>query len=84
MDSLILIDGEVRSLIRNSLERVIGLKFKKYDSKYKTILLKIVIRIVSSLIAIQVYNLIKDSQEIKTLTSYSGILIFLLFLFEMI
>ena len=84
MDSLILIDGEVRSLIRNSLERVIGLKFKKYDSKYKTILLKIVIRIVSSLIAIQVYNSIKDSQEIKTLTSYSGILIFLLFLFEMI
>jgi hypothetical protein len=38
MLSLILIDGEIRSLIRNSLERLIGYKFGSKKNKLKNIL----------------------------------------------
>ena len=33
MDMLILLDGEFRSLIRNSLERIISTRYKKDDNK---------------------------------------------------
>ena len=40
MLSLILIEGELRSLIRNSLERIIGKNFNKKYNKNLNILLK--------------------------------------------
>ena len=59
MDFLILLDGEFRSLIRNSLERIISTRFKKDNNKYKEILKKLSIRVVSSLIAIQIFLFIQ-------------------------
>ena len=38
MDLLILIDGEFRSLIRNTIERLIGSNFKKDDDFNKEML----------------------------------------------
>ena len=81
MDLAILIDGEFRSLIRNSLERVIGLNFKKQEDKKKEILKKLCIRVVSSLIAIQLYGFLKDKPFVKEYTSYGMIAIFLYFMF---
>ena len=80
MDLAILIDGEFRSLIRNSLERVIGLNFKKQEDK-KEILKKLSIRVVSSLLAIQLYGFLKDKPFVKEYTSYGMIALFLYFMF---
>lgn len=80
MDFAILIDGEFRSLIRNSLERLIGTKFKKDENKTKEIVKKLAIRVVSSLIAIQLYGMLKDQPIIKEYTSYGFIAVFFYFL----
>ena len=59
MDLLILIDGEFRSLIRNTIERLIGSNFKKDDDFNKEMIKKLSIRVVSSLITIQLFLLIQ-------------------------
>lgn len=79
-----LVDSEFRSLIRNILERVIGLNLKKKYSKIITILEKIAIRIVSSILAIEIYKQLNKSKYFnlsEQAVSYSGIVIFLAFLF---
>ena len=78
MDFLILLDGEFRSLIRNSLERIISTRFKKDDNKYKEILKKLSIRVVSSLIAIQLFLLIQT--YISDMKKYVSIIMFIIFL----
>ena len=78
MDFLILLDGEFRSLIRNSLERIISTRFKKDNNKYKEILKKLSIRVVSSLIAIQLFLFIQNN--ISDMKKYVSIIMFILFL----
>ncbi len=83
MDFLILLDGEFRSLIRNSLERLISTRFKKDDNKYKEILKKLSIRVVSSLIAIQLFLFIQNNiTDMKKYVSIIMIIIFLNLLIE--
>lgn len=82
MDSLILIEGELRSLIRNSLERIIGKRFNKKYNKNLEIILKIAIRTISSLITIQIFNYIKNIPEFRKYTSYILITIFILFFIQ--
>lgn len=78
MDLLVLLDGEFRSLIRNALERVIGARFKKDEDVNKEILKKLSIRVVSSLIAIQLFSLIqKNIPDVKKYVSFIMIIIFL-------
>lgn len=78
MDLLILLDGEFRSLIRNALERIIGSKFKKDEDVNKEILKKLSIRVVSSLIAIQLFSFIqKNIPDAKKYVSFIMIIIFL-------
>jgi hypothetical protein len=78
MDFLILLDGEFRSLIRNSLERIISTRFKKDDNKYKEIIKKLSIRVVSSLIAIQLFLFIQN--YISDMKKYVSIIMFIIFL----
>ena len=82
MDSFILIQGELRSLIRNSLEKIIGKRFKKKQNKNIDILLKISIRVVSSLIAIQIFNKVKDIPNIRKYTSFILIGLFIFFFIQ--
>ena len=82
MDFLILIDGEMRSLIRNSLERTIGSQFNKKKNAMEKILLKLGIRVISSLIAIQIYNQVKGTPMIKEYASYIMIAVFLFFCYK--
>ena len=83
MDMLILLDGEFRSLIRNSLERIISTRFKKDDDKYKEILKKLSIRVVSSLIAIQLFLFIQNNiSDMKKYVSFIMIIIFLNLIIE--
>ena len=78
MDILFLLDGEFRSLIINSLELLINSKFKKEKNKYKEILKKLSIRVVSSLIAIQLFLFIQSNiPEIKKYISVIMVIIFL-------
>jgi len=82
MLSLILIEGELRSLIRNSLERIIGKNFNKKYNKNLDILLKISIRAVSSLIAIALFQYIKETPAIREYSSYILLIVFILFAFN--
>ena len=83
MDMLVLLDGEFRSLIRNSLERIISTRFKKDDNKYKEILKKLSIRVVSSLIAIQLFLFIQNNiSDMKKYVSFIMMIIFLNLIIE--
>lgn len=83
MDLLILVDGEFRSLIRNCLERVIGSRFKKDEDVKKEILKKLSIRVVSSLITIQLFLFIqKHLVDMKKYVSFIMIIIFINLLTE--
>jgi len=77
MASFIILENEFRSLIRNSLENIIRGRLNNKYSKWLEILLKIVIRLVSSILAYHVYDYIKSY---KVITSYIGIIIFFIFL----
>lgn len=79
MDMFVIIEGEFRSLIRNFFEKIIGLNFKKKDNKKQEILLKLSIRVISSLLAIYIFNNVKNIQNIKEYVSYIMIGIFLYF-----
>lgn len=76
----VLIEGELRSLIRNCLEKVIGLNFKKRDDKISEIALKLSIRVISSLIAIYVFNNVKNIPKVRDYVSYLMIGVFIYFL----
>ena len=82
MIPVILIEGEFRSLIRNSLERFIGVNLKKKEksmNKYLKIGFKLSIRVISSLIAIYIFNQIKSNDpegSIKEYVSYAMIALF--------
>ena len=76
----VLIEGELRSLIRNCLEKVIGLRFEKKENKLEEIALKLSIRVVSSLFAIYIFNNIRNNQKIREYTSYIMIIVFVYFL----
>ena len=82
MDSYVLIEGEFRSLIRNTLERFIGKNFKKERTSNMKFLLKISTRVVSSLIAIQIFNMVKSNIELRKYTSYLLIGIFVMMILE--
>jgi hypothetical protein len=83
MDLLILIDGEFRSLIRSTIERIIGIKFKKEEDLRKEIIKKLSIRVVSSLITIQLFLLIqKYIPDMKKYVSFIMIIIFINLLIE--
>tara|TARA_B100001248_G_C27031880_1_gene296797 strand:+ start:104 stop:358 length:255 start_codon:yes stop_codon:yes gene_type:complete len=83
MDLLILIDGEFRSLIRNTIERIIGTNFKKDNDVKKEIIKKLSIRVVSSLITIQLFLIIqKYLPDMKKYVSFIMTIIFLNLLIE--
>lgn len=75
----VIIEGEFRSLIRNCLEKVIGLNFKKKDNKIEEIALKLSIRVISSLIAIYIFNNVKNIPKIRDYVSIIMIAVFLYF-----
>lgn len=80
LDFLFLIDGEFRSLIRNFLERIIGTKMGKQDCKFRDIASKLSVRVVSSLIAIQLYGFIqKQDKGIKNIVSIIFVILFICF-----
>ena len=79
MDSLVLIDDELRSLLRNTFERIIGKKFKKKYNNYLDIVIKLAIRVVSSLIAIQLFKNIRTLPNINRNVSYIMIVAFFIF-----
>ena len=79
MDSLVLIDGELRSLLRNTFERIIGKKFKKKYNNYLDIVIKLAIRVVSSLIAVQLFKNVKTLPNINRNISYIMIVAFFFF-----
>tara|TARA_B110000977_G_C10856697_1_gene408035 strand:- start:225 stop:461 length:237 start_codon:yes stop_codon:yes gene_type:complete len=74
---LVLIESEMRSLIRNAIERILGKQFKN-----KEILLKLSIRVISSLIGIYIFNQIKKNDNIRVHLSYCMIFIFVYFLYR--
>ena len=76
----ILIEGELRSLIRSCLEKVIDLNFKKRENKVIDIILKLSIRGISSLIAIYIFNNVKNIPKVKEYVSYLMIGVFIYFL----
>jgi hypothetical protein len=80
---LILLDGEFRSLIRNTFERIIGNRFKKEEDPMKEIAKKLSIRVVSSLLAVQLYYYLQTSSpEMKTYVSFGMIAVFIYFILE--
>ena len=75
---LILISGELRSLIRNILERFVKFSLKKkYKNKKIKILYNLSVRVISSLIAIYLFNMIKDNINIRKYVTYFMICIFI-------
>ena len=80
LDFLFLIDGEFRSLIRNFFEKIIGEKMKKQDCKLRDIASKLSVRVVSSLIAIQLYGFLqKQDNGIKNIVSIVFVILFMYF-----
>ena len=77
-----LINSEFRALIRNFCERIIGENFKKKDNKYLQILLKLAIRVISSLIAIKIFSIVKETIEVREYTSYILVIIFIYFVYD--
>ena len=84
MEYFVLIDGELRSLIRNTLERVFDIKLDKKKSKTKNLLYKISIRVISSLIAVQIYKNLQENKDLKMYISYFFIIMFFLLHFDLI
>ena len=76
MDFLLLIDGEFRSWLRSFFEKAIGTQFKKRKNKYEEVVKKVAIRVVSSLIAIQIFGLVKKAPIVKNITSIVMLLLF--------
>lgn len=81
MNILVLVDSEFRSLIRNALERMIGNNFSKKENKHMELLLKLSIRVISSILAIKIFNNIKTITNVTEYTSYIMIAIFVYFSF---
>ena len=82
MDTIVLVEGEFRSLIRNTLERIIGKNFKKERTSNMKLLLKVSTRVVSSLIAIQVFNMIKSNVDLRKYASYLLVGVFVMMVME--
>lgn len=77
MEYFVLIDGEIRSLIRNSLEKLLGYKLTPKKNKVKELIFKITIRVISSLIAIQLFKLIKPDESLKKYGSHALVCLFI-------
>lgn len=82
MDTIVLVEGEFRSLIRNTLERIIGKNFKKERTSNMKLLLKVSTRVVSSLIAIQVFNMVKSNVDLRKYASYLLVGVFAMMVME--
>ena len=79
---IILIEGEFRSLMRNALERFIGKKMKrKVDNKYVKMAYKLSIRVISSLIAIYIFNMMKENKSIGEIKEYASYLFIAIFFY---
>ena len=75
---LILISGELRSLIRNTLERIFKFTLKKkFKNKKINIIYNLSVRVISSLIAIYIFSMIKDNTNIRKYVSYFMICVFI-------
>lgn len=79
---LVIIERELNSLIRNTLERILKKQFKKSKNKTKGILIKLSTRVVSSLIAIYIFNQIKENKKTRAYISYVMICLFVYFLYQ--
>jgi len=77
-----LVDYEFRALIRSTFERFIEVYFTKKYNKYLESLLKVSIRLISSLLAIKIFSIIKDNFEIRKYTSYILVIIFIYFVYD--
>lgn len=76
----VLIESEFRSLIRTIFENVIFLFFEKKESKIIEIILKLSIRVISSLITIYIFKFIQKNAKVRIFVSYILLLIFIYFL----
>lgn len=72
----ILLEGEFRSLFRNALERIIGSRIEPKDNKYIEILNKLSIRVICSLIAVYLFQYIKQNNKIREQVTYAFVAIF--------
>lgn len=80
---LVLLDGEFRSLLRNTFEKLIGNKFEKDEDPMREIAKKLSIRVISSLIAVQLYTYLQSaSPQMKTYVSFTMIAVFIYFLLD--
>lgn len=75
---LILISGELRSLIRNMLKRIFKFTLKKkFKNKKVNIIYNLSVRVISSLIAIYIFSIIKVNTNIRKYISYFMICVFI-------
>lgn len=77
--SLTLINGELRSLLRNMFERLIGSQVKKKENKYLDIVNKLTIRVIGSLLAIYLFRKLGEARRIDDLKKYVPIVAIVLF-----
>lgn len=78
----ILIESEFKSLIRTGFENIFSLFFKKKDNKIFDIILKLSIRVVSSLITVFLIKFFQINFKVRKYISYILIVIFIYFLRE--
>ena len=80
---MVLLDGEFRSLLRNTFEKLIGNKFEKDEDPMREIAKKLSIRVISSLIAVQLYTYLQSaSPQAKIYVSFIMIAVFIYFLLD--
>ena len=67
-----LLEGELRGLIRFIIERAVPLLFR-YDDPFFQIVFLIATRIVASMVAVLIFQYVRDIENIYTYTAYTGI-----------
>ena len=67
-----LLEGELRGLIRFIIERAVPLLFR-YDDPFFQIVFLIATRIVASMVAVLIFQYVRDIENINTYTAYTGI-----------
>jgi hypothetical protein len=79
LDYFVIIEGEFRSFMRNMIERLFKLRFKKKRNKRVEMIIALASRVVASLIAIQIFKFANKIPNIRMYFSFLMIAIFLYF-----
>jgi len=78
---IFLIEDEFRSSLRNSFEKLLYYYFEKKLNKKQTLLFKISIRAISSLIAVYLVSLLSKTQFKNLTINYTSILLISIFIY---